>query len=257
MKIAYSSDLHFEFNKSLLYQFIQAITDDIDVLILAGDIDKASSVKHSIEEITKHCPSLSIIFVPGNHEFYSYRVFDQIEEFDDMFNDNTQIHVLQNKSITLDSITFIGSTLWTDFSAHKQYSLEESMKEAAYSISDFHLIKGMFGYIDADEMRQLCLDSKDFLLETLKEFKSKKSVVITHFPPLIELKHKHIATSVFSNYFQTDCADIAKMGEPNIWIYGHNHYSDDQKHFSTQFISHQYGYPDEKKPVGLYGVIEL
>jgi predicted phosphodiesterase len=70
MKIALLSDTHHEFSS----QTEQATLDrDVDVLILAGDIDKAKRVPDRALSIANG-HAKDVVFVFGNHEYYGERM---------------------------------------------------------------------------------------------------------------------------------------------------------------------------------------
>ena len=106
MKIQIISDLHQEFGMNLL-EFQNA-----DIVVLAGDINLG--VK-GIQWILKTIHDKPVIYVLGNHEYYkgSYpKTLNKIKSL----AEETNVHVLENKSVKIEGVYFHGATLWTDFS---------------------------------------------------------------------------------------------------------------------------------------------
>ena len=82
-----------------------------DVVVVAGDVSLGTK---GIQWIYLQLKMFPVIYVLGNHEYYcgSYpKTQNKISEL----SDATNVHVLENKSIVIDDVTFHGTTLWTDF----------------------------------------------------------------------------------------------------------------------------------------------
>jgi len=105
MRIQILSDLHNEFGK---FEFNFS---EIDLLILAGDIDIGLRGFYWISEIVKEIP---VIYVLGNHEYYKNSYPKLLYKLQGL-SLNSNIHVLENKSIEIGGVTFHGTTLWTNF----------------------------------------------------------------------------------------------------------------------------------------------
>ena len=106
MKIQLISDLHQEFGRSELS------FDTADVVVLAGDVNLGTK---GVEWMLYAIKDKPVIYVLGNHEYYkgSYpKTLNKIRAL----AENTNIHVLENKSVEIEGICFHGATLWTDFS---------------------------------------------------------------------------------------------------------------------------------------------
>lgn len=105
MKIAYCSDLHFEFAYIFLEFFLNK--NKCDVLVLAGDIFPASMLnsKKDNERIKKFFKFISkeykmIFYVLGNHENYNFNI-NETETTIKMFLSQIaqNIFILENKFI--------------------------------------------------------------------------------------------------------------------------------------------------------------
>ena len=105
MKLQILSDLHLEFAPC------QIVNTDADVVILAGDIHLGDRGYKWAEQNIKN---KEVIYVLGNHEFYKEatpRLFEKLKKE----TKGTNIHVLENESISIGGVKFLGCTLWTDF----------------------------------------------------------------------------------------------------------------------------------------------
>lgn len=89
------------------------------------------------------------------------------------------------------------------------------------------------------------LESRQWLKEELSQAEENKTVVVTHFPPALLLRHAEFEVDEITAYFQANCLDLLQQHKPKLWLYGHNHWSDDRKIGSTRCVSNQFGYPNE------------
>ena len=105
MNIRLYSDLHIEFE-----DFI-ADAKDVDVVVLAGDIDiGVRGVDWIIRQQFK-CP---VICSLGNHEYYKH-LYPSLAGKVKEYATGNNIHVLENGSVDIGGVRFHGATLWTNF----------------------------------------------------------------------------------------------------------------------------------------------
>ena len=245
MKVAYASDLHFEFQPYRLERLIEQIEKDIDVLILAGDIQVADRIILDLEHLSNALPNLHIVYVTGNHEFYGTSISELETRLFEAFKDHKKIHYLEKSTFEINGVMFLGTTLWTGFDAYPEYEQSLSEENSMRGISDFNYIfQGSRNYNSSD-CKARFKNNIQWLDDTLKAHENKTCIVVTHFPPLAITCHKQIPISSLSNYFQANCEDMVKKYSPKYWIYGHNHWSDKTNYGNTQFVSCQFGYPNE------------
>ena len=140
MRIYYMSDLHLEFDvdSSHFYNTWRAVpmgrANRHDVLVLAGDISVRTDVQFIklISDKFKY-----VVVVVGNHEYYHGRI-DKVERIiRASLSDCTNVYILQNESVTLDGVSFHGTTLWTDM--NKGNPTTQTIVNGG--INDFRLIK--------------------------------------------------------------------------------------------------------------------
>src|SRR5688572_22260382 len=129
MKLQVISDLHQEFG------FMDISFEGADLVILAGDINLGTK---GIEWIKATITDIPVIYVLGNHEYYrgSYpKTLNKITEL----SYGTNVHVLENKSIVIDDVTFHGTTLWTDFELLGDPKINGSICQS--NMNDYKLIR--------------------------------------------------------------------------------------------------------------------
>lgn len=111
MKIWVISDLHLEFGA----RFAQPADLDADVLVCPGDL-LTRGVVPSIEWLAHNIdPSLPIVFVAGNHEFYGASIHEGLRDAREVASRHPNLHFLENDAVDISGVRFIGGTLWTDF----------------------------------------------------------------------------------------------------------------------------------------------
>ena len=108
MKIQVYSDLHLEYTNS--YPKINPVTP---YLFLAGDIghiDK-SNFKEFIDYCSEHWKT--VVNILGNHEFYHNKkdYISLLLEYKDFFSLYSNVHLLENETITLEDYKVHGLSL--------------------------------------------------------------------------------------------------------------------------------------------------
>tara|TARA_B100001093_G_C26657137_1_gene940133 strand:+ start:483 stop:818 length:336 start_codon:yes stop_codon:yes gene_type:complete len=109
VKLQIFSDLHLElpFYKPDLYD-IKLIPDvGADIVIAAGDICIGTQ---GAEWLNAHFPDSEIIYILGNHEYYTFDFPGLVDEVR-AFSDNPRFHFLEDESIDLLGYHFFGTTL--------------------------------------------------------------------------------------------------------------------------------------------------
>ena len=159
------SDIHLEHQTGRPTQYLPPQNHDVQNLIIAGDLGNpfTNSVIQYVEEAKRRFKR--VIFVRGNHDVYNshslYEVDKQIRSFG--------IDFLQNETIIIDDVEFIGTTLWSN--VPPQY---------------YKIVNQKFGY--GWEITQfLHRQDRDFLEDALKSpRKATARVVVTHYPVSLE-----------------------------------------------------------------------
>jgi Icc-related predicted phosphoesterase len=249
VKIFLISDIHFEFHNNVDWLPLLPDGNQFDVLVLAGDIGHGPWLATGLRRLRSRFPSKPIVYVAGNHEYYRGNVTRS--PVGDIGIGN--FHYLEKCSVELSGYKFIGTTLWTGFDCLGSDLIERAMHLSKYSVADFMEIRiaeltetnGVPLRITPEYMRDMYLQSRAWLDAELAGSDPEKAIVITHFPPSREFRHGQIREDVISAYFQSNCIDLIQKYQPALWLYGHNHWSDQQQCGKTRVISNQYGYPRE------------
>ncbi|MFK7886969.1 MAG: metallophosphoesterase, partial [Gammaproteobacteria bacterium] len=224
MKLYVVSDLHTEF-----VDFEPAI-GDADVAILAGDIGVGVS---TLDWIHTKFPTLPVIYVLGNHEFYRGNL-DDVAAFKAGAQKN--VHVLERDSVVIDGIRFLGTTLWTDFRLFGLAEREFFMMEASERMPDFRLIgNGQEGFTALDSIA-MHDKSVEWLQSQLAEPFDGDTVVVTHHAPSWLSVADRFKEDPLSPAFCSRLESLMEKGEPSLWVHGHTHDAFDYSLYDTRVV---------------------
>lgn len=234
MKIRYVSDLHIEFD--LGYNPFELKRDKNATLILAGDVYVGTKALPFIKDcLTKF---KQVIYICGNHEFYTHDINKIINFWKDI--DIPNFYFLENNFVELDGIRFIGTTLWTDFDKEDWFSIQTAKR----GMNDFHIIgynKGRFMPEDSIEKFKNAAVFIDFALKTSK----LKNIVITHHLPSLACISLRFKTSTLNGAFASDLNYLIEKYDIEAWIHGHTHDTIELNIFDTKILCNPRGYRNE------------
>jgi Icc-related predicted phosphoesterase len=237
MKLHILGDLHIEFDP---FEFVDT---GADVVILAGDIHLGErGFKWATETLSKQ----EVIYVLGNHEFYreaTPKLIDKLREK----SKGTNVHVLENDSISIEGVRFLGCTLWTDFELLND--LNVSMAAAQRQMNDYARIRISPQYRKILPSYTVLWHkrSKDWLRREIESSTEESLVIVTHHAPSInsipgEFKNDQLAAAFASNM-----DDFVSWTDAKLWVHGHIHTASDYYICNTRVICNPLGYPDEPK----------
>jgi predicted phosphodiesterase len=249
------SDLHTELQPLLIQ--LENIQDG-DVCILAGDITSAEYLRSNrtdadarkaqkrffvlLDDLQRKFRH--ILYVMGNHEHYGsvYTVTKfTIEEF--LRNRKlSKVRILDDDTMFIDDVLFVGSTLWTDFNNGNIMD----MMTCHGGMNDYNWIyRDQRTTITPDYILDKHHYSRQYLQHILHEHHHvdpfEKIVVITHHAPSLQAEPRK--GSPLSPAFASNLDDV--FGDYNRvkkWIHGHTHYNYDYMMGEIPVVSNQYGY---------------
>lgn len=247
MKIQIISDLHLEHGAP--FTFVKA--KEADVLVLAGDIDSFDRALSFVKECATILPTIMIL---GNHEPMGYSIEETVEFWESVNIDN--FYFLNNKTVEIDGVHFIGSTLWSDLNADPVNSFSITK-----IVADFKMIK------DKNHIQNVTLNdlqkehdiAKSFILNELRKG-YEKTVVVTHHLPTYQSISPKYANSIVNAAFVTNMDNILSSYAYDIklWIHGHTHECFDYMITpNTRIVCNPRGYPNEKNGFDPLKVVEV
>jgi len=256
VKIRIASDLHVEFwnnpnskkLKRMLLNMIPELPDDKEtILILAGDVGLA----HKSETWATPLFYLSerfknIIYCEGNHFFYGNDFFeDYPNSIKNPLPEN--VHLLENKSVLIDDVLFIGATLWSDMKIENREEAARISCSVERIINDYFMIKRK-GYhfpnrLSTPHTHAKYVKSREFIFNELEKNLDKKSVVVTHHGPSFKSVPKRFEGDIINHAYVSDLDRFIKeLKKPDFWIHGHTHDSVDYELGNTRVIVNPFGY---------------
>lgn len=251
MKIQIVSDLHLEFS-----QYLPVNADNVDVLVLAGDILTAKALRSAespnysryinfLRHVSNEFPR--VIYVAGNHEFYGHKWFDTLKVVGQAAS-SFGIHFLEDRSVRINDVTFVGATLWTDMRNGNPHV----MHTVRYSMNDYHAITNeVNGYSKLDPKSTVLRheNSKEAIKLALETATTDKVVVVTHHAPTFESVHPKYRHETMLNYaYASDLSEFI-LDNPRIklWAHGHMHNVADYHVGSTRIVCNPRGYQTEQR----------
>lgn len=264
MKIYVTSDIHLEFGDCVIKN-----EDNADVLILGGDIMLAQDLhdhpeSHQLltgamletlgtrqQNAVRFRDFLSrcsfqfphVIYVAGNHEFYHGKWPIGIQYLRDECAKFPNVYFMENDSKTIDDVTFIGSTLWTDMNRGDPLTLHA----VTDMINDFRIIRNSdLGYttLRPAHVAQAHKKSVGYIRSVVAEQHGKKFVVVGHMAPSRLSTHEKYADQTLMNGAYSSSLDEFILDHPQIklWTHGHTHEDFDYMIGSTRIVCNPRGY---------------
>jgi len=252
------SDLHLENynNVNNLYKNLEKIMPKANILTLSGDIGYPlneygkmySELLKKFKEKYDH-----VILVPGNHEYFQIKNFNR----DSALNRLREIchsescHLLNNESIEILGIKFLGTTLWSKIDPKYQSMLDVSNRKGK-------MFKTIFPTINA--ANEEFAKNHKWLKTSLNKTKSKHQVIITHHVPSYSLQHesyKNIGSEFVNSLFYSEILNGLDLSKVRYWFCGHTHESGKLKHGNTDIIINPYGVNVEKRKTKISSQIYL
>ncbi|RWX18283.1 phosphatase [Rhizobium hidalgonense] len=243
MKLWIISDIHREFGQP----FLHTPPEGTDILVCAGDVGTKGVVPSLRWLADAYAHTIQVVFVPGNHEFYSSSLEESVREAREFAAGVPNIHILENEVVEIGGVRFIGGTLWTDFRLFGR-NPDVSMSYAASGMNDFKKIKfskSPFAKFKPIHAYRKHVETRDFIATELRKPTKPQTVVVTHHAPssqAIDLGFRH---DPLSACYASDLEDLMSEVGPTLWVHGHVHHRCDYMVGDTRVVSNARGYPHE------------
>jgi Icc-related predicted phosphoesterase len=288
MKIAIASDVHLEFGDLILKN-----EENADVLILSGDICVAADFRKSDPYgIVEHGKSQryydffsrcafefpKVLYVAGNHEHYNGDFAETFTILRNYLGRIENLHILDKEHVTIDDVTFIGGTLWTDMNAQDPVTLahirgvmndfriiQNSTEMVSYKTmvnaydadgnvklddngqpiqqAEFHKRPARFTPQDTVQDHKKMLQYIQVTTDMLGK-NTNKYVVVGHHAPSKASTHPRYQTEVIMNGAYSSRLDQFILDNPQIklWTHGHTHEDFDYMIGTTRVVCNPRGY---------------
>lgn len=221
---------------------LPAPSEQPDVLVLAGNIAQGT---RGLEwaALTYHCP---IIYVCGN---YSYRDRD-IDTLDAELRERawgTHVHMLQNDSLVLRGVRFVGCTLWSDFDLYGDPAT--AMQLAEEGTLDYYRIRDRAGrrIKPAATVARHQRDVKYLEGVLSTPYDDGHTIVITHHAPSSRSIPPRYRDDRLMACYASNLDRLVEQGSATLWIHGGEHDAADYTLGSTRVLANPRGYPTEDR----------
>jgi predicted phosphodiesterase len=234
MKLHILSDLH-------LGQGALALPGtDADVIVLAGDIARPAEAVAWASALGK-----PVLYVLGNHEFYGGSIADTAGQFRAL-SEGTTVRLLDDESVTIGNVRFLGSTLWTDFMLFGEGERREAAQaDAARFMRDYSRIRtgdGPQAVLTPEDTAARFRRHAAWLARELARPHDGPTVVITHHAPSTRSIHPRFEGSLLNACFVSRAEHLLGGGRARLWIHGHTHDSFDYVVDGTRVVCNPRGY---------------
>lgn len=256
-KIQILSDLHREFptgefdGRELRTRSTMKNTQ-ADITVLAGDLHTKG---RGPELAARYWPDRPVITIAGNHEYYGQTYPHHMQKIREAVGEYPNVHFLENDSIEIGGVVFIGCTLWTDCKLWESgphaglYTYPETIEALQHSMTDYSRITFFDGrrhrVLKPADLVKVHLDSVRWLKGQFEAFMGRKIVVITHHAPSFKSVPQQYQKDVISAGFASHLDELVESSGALLWIHGHNHGQSDYRIGKTRVVCNAKGYPEE------------
>lgn len=249
MEMRLLSDLHLEFGK-FKPNSLENVNPE-QVLILAGDIGERGKARSLVETFCKMFKA--VIYVPGNHEFYGGEYNEVIHYWKTRESEIENLHFLNNDTVIIDGVRFIGGTMWTDmdndnwfckFSARSMMADYSQIRlDMAFSPTKKKYKNATKGRLltigDTMAMHTQCIEYLAIMLQT--PFQGE-TVIVTHHTPSMSLTSPIYANNALNGAFHANVEHLMERYRIRCWLHGHTHCPHHKKIFDTDIYCNPRGY---------------
>jgi Icc-related predicted phosphoesterase len=242
MKLWLLSDLHLEYAD--LHQPLAI--PDADVCVVAGDLCRApANGVHWLAEKIAH--AMPCVYVAGNHEFYGGGVHEGLEDGRAAAAQFENVHFLENDSVVIRGVRFLGATLWTDYRVEGHP--EVARFHARQRMNDYRKIatrRNPWQRFVPEIAYRMHMESRRYIETALKADRTP-TVVVTHHLPHRNSVPARFAGDLLNAAYASDLGQIIEEGKPSLWVHGHTHDSCDYIASGTRIVANPRGYDDENR----------
>lgn len=247
MKIQILSDTH---NECCSEPFTPTRTD-ADVVVLAGDIGR---INDSCRWVAEHFSGKRVVMVIGNHDAWGAEWHGLIKKVRKVTG-RYGIDFLENDSVVIDGVKFIGATLFTDLKLFGPEKHAAALKHARHLMPDFQRIRlastnralkflRLSTLLTPENSVRLHMESRAYIEASLAEKFDGPVVVVTHHAPSIRSVEKKFEDDPLSPCFASNLDAMIAGSQAALWVHGHTHSAFDYMINQTRVVCNAVGYRD-------------
>ena len=249
-------------------------TDNAEVLILSGDICVAADLdmrdrrqtelgfarwrSEMFHEFFERCAANfpHVIYIMGNHEYYHSDFATALNDMRRKLAHLSNLYILEREVKSINDVTFIGGTLWTDMNNQDALTLSHMRT----MMNDFRVItnsttpvhfktsEGEFrtrvGKFSPEDAVTEHVKMKQYIQSVVQSNHDTKYVVVGHHAPSRLSTHAMYANdTVMNGGFSSDMNDfIQDHPQIRLWTHGHTHHEFDYMIGGTRVMCNPRGY---------------
>ena len=254
MRLHLFSDLHLEFASIEFSKEVRS-GELADLVLLAGDIH---GKRRAVEWAAATFSQLTAM-IGGNHEGYQDSLYAMIAANRRRATAEAEmrsqgLRYLEREAWYLEMpdrtpVRILGATLWTDFELFGQANRRKMMAHAINNLNDFRFVKVRGGI--EDEKRLLNPADTSFYHQRTVEFLAlelRKSfngvtIVMTHHAPSVRSLPPGDRDDPLSACYASELDPFIEEHQPDLWVHGHVHVSNDYRIGTSRIVSNPRGYP--------------
>ncbi len=261
MKVALISDVHLEFGNCFFEN-----KENAEVLILGGDIMIAQELhdfKEPLNELEKsllgkrgvavtmyreflqRCSDQfkHVLYIAGNHEFYHGKYPAGMDYLREEVSHYPNIRYLENETVEINQVSFIGSTLWTDFNKGDPTTIAF----IAGALNDYRQIRRNdmnYRRLMPEDILKVHKESLKYIGTTIINDPNKTYVVLGHHAPTkLSTKPKYEKDFHMNGGYSSDLTEfIINHPQITVWTHGHTHDAYDYMVGNTRILCNPRGY---------------
>ncbi len=238
MKFQIVSDLHIERFHPRVPSIKDFITPEAPYLIMAGDIGRVELWDQFSSFIVETCHHFkTVIFVSGNHEYYTGNQNLAMSEIDKKLTGIKKMapnfQYLNNQTCFFGKRTMIfGTTFWS------------KVPDVVLANRPYPIYTSPGNRINSTFYNMLHYQSRVKLEEAIREAKKREMnlVVVSHYSPTFQgtLAPKYRQPDLKNHLYCTKCDDYLENKKMSIWIYAHTGFNNDKTTpGGTRLVSNQ------------------
>ncbi|PHK49576.1 metallophosphoesterase [Staphylococcus edaphicus] len=250
MKIGIISDLHIDRHKSLKpkdyeRELIKVMFQkQIELLLIAGDISNHYKLTHEFIESIEAQSQIKVLFIPGNHDFWSSDTNVTSAEILNYYMDMNACLIGKPYSLNA-NWAIVGNTGWYDYTyASPEFSLERIARRKYYGATWQDKVK-----IDWPiENRKLSRIAARQATQDIEKVKHKNIILMTHIVthPKFAVPMPHRIFDYFNAFIGTsDFNEIYQQYPIRYSIMGHVHFRNEFEERGVTYICPCLGYQRE------------
>lgn len=245
----FTSDVH-----DRIDELLEVEGDPNCTMILLGDItegDKLKKYKKVLDVLSKKFKT--VIFISGNHEYFKKCIRYTKRKLQEISSKYSNVYFLDDSSIEIDGVHYIGSTFWSDLSSNSVEIIARAER-----MHDYKYIRN--GPEDDEFKRKLSTNDTMYFHHKGKSFISgevqriynedsnAKIVVLTHHAPSERSIHDDFKDSKYNSFFcsnlDTFVFDLSEKGV-KYWLHGHIHQDKEYKIGDCTVLANPMGHSHE------------